>query len=76
MRIRIYYEYEGGIKKNVPRITYLHHEACRVLTNEDREGRVFLCHPHTNNISTAFSYFKVRLPVVPEYAEMQHDLMA
>ena len=26
-----------------------HHKACRVMTNSDREGRIFLSHPHTNN---------------------------
>ena len=26
----------------VPRITDWHHEACRVMTNGDREGRIFL----------------------------------
>ena len=43
--IRIYHECEGGIEKFDPRIT----EACRVKTNVDREGRIFLSHPHTNN---------------------------
>ena len=47
--IRIYHECEGGIEKSVPRITVWHYEACRVLTNGDREGRIFLSYPHTNN---------------------------
>ena len=47
--IRIYHECEGGIEKSVPRITNWHHEACRVMTNGDREGLIFLSHPHTNN---------------------------
>ena len=38
------------IEKSVPRITVWHHEACRVMTNGDHEGRIFLSHPHTNNI--------------------------
>ena len=24
-----------------------HHEACRVMTNGDHEGQIFLSHPHT-----------------------------
>ena len=47
--IRIYHECEGGTEKSVPRITVCHHEACRVMTNCDHEGRIFLSHPHTNN---------------------------
>ena len=47
--IRIHHECEGGIEKFVPRITDWHHEACRVMTIGDREGVVFLSHPHTNN---------------------------
>ena len=40
---------EGEREKSVPRITDWHHEACRVMTNGDREGQIFLSHPHTNN---------------------------
>ena len=47
--IRINHEYEGWIEKIVLRITDWHHEACRVMTIVDREGRIFLSHPHTNN---------------------------
>ena len=47
--IRIDHECEGRIEKSVPRITFWHHEACRVMTNGDHEGRIFLFHPHTNN---------------------------
>ena len=47
--IRIHYKCQGGIEKNVPRITDGHHEACRVMTSGDHEGRIFLSHPHTNN---------------------------
>ena len=50
--IRIYHEYEGGIEKSVPRITVWHHEACRVMPNGDREGRIFLSHSDTNNESS------------------------
>ena len=31
---------EGGIDKSVANITYCHHEACQVMTNGDREGRI------------------------------------
>ena len=40
---------EGWIEKAVPMITDWHHEACRVMTNGDREERILLSHPHTNN---------------------------
>ena len=36
-------------KRSVWRITVWHHKACRVLTNGDQEGRIFLSHAHTNN---------------------------
>ena len=39
--IRIYHWYEDRIEKSVPRIAVLHHEACRVVTNGDTEGRIF-----------------------------------
>ena len=48
LNIRNYYECEGRIEKSVPRIAVWHHEACRVMTNGDPEGRIFLSHPHTN----------------------------
>ena len=80
--IRIYHEYEGRIDKSVPRITGWHHEACRVMTNGDHEGRLFLSHPHTNNgffflLTTKYLivYWKKhekRLPENPENAEMRH----
>ena len=47
--IRIHHECESGIGKSAPRITDWYHEAYRVMTNGDREGRIFLFHPHTNN---------------------------
>ena len=40
--IRIYHEYGGTIEEFVPRIAVWHHEACRVMTNGDPEGRIFL----------------------------------
>ena len=81
--IRIHYECEGGIKKSVARITNWHDEACRVRTNGDHEGQIFLSHPHTNNgyfflLTTKTSFYigkkthKNRLPENPEYAEMRH----
>ena len=43
--IRIYHKcvWGGGgrIEKSVPMITDLHHEACRVMTNGDPDGRIF-----------------------------------
>ena len=40
--IRIYHECEGRIEKSVSRITIWHNEACRVMTNGDPEGQIFL----------------------------------
>ena len=37
--------YEGGKEQSVSRITVWHHEACRVITNGNREGQIFLYHP-------------------------------
>ena len=80
--IRIHHECEGGIEKSVPRITDWHHEACRLMTNGDHEGRIFLSHPHTNNgffflLTTKYLilYWKnmKRLPENPEYAEVRRD---
>ena len=57
--IRIYHE--GKVEKLVPRIAVWHHEACRVMTNGDPEGRIFLSYPQTNNgfyflLTTVFIY--------------------
>ena len=49
VHIRINLEFEGWIEKSVLRITVWHQKACRVMTNGDREGQIFLSHPHTNN---------------------------
>ena len=61
--INIYHECEGRIEKSVPRITFWHHEACRVMTNGVPEGWIFLSHPHTNNgfffLLTTVFYFKI-----------------
>ena len=40
--IKIDHECEGGVEKPVPSITVWRLEACRVMTNGDREGRIFL----------------------------------
>ena len=40
--LRIYHECEDGIEKSVPRITVWHYLACRVMTNSDHEGRIYL----------------------------------
>ena len=39
-----YHEYEGGIENSIPRMTDWNHE-----TISDREGRIFLSHPHTHD---------------------------
>ena len=47
--IRIQHECEDEIEKSILRITDWHHKACRVMTNDDHEGLIFLYHPHMNN---------------------------
>ena len=47
--IRIDHEREGTIEKSVPRITDWHHEACRAMTNGDREGRIFPSYPSSHS---------------------------
>ena len=73
---------EGGIENSAPRITHWHHEACRVMTKGDREERIFLSHPHRNNVFFFLGHHSVshfilvkhekRLPENPEIAEMRH----
>ena len=61
-----------------------------MMTNGDREGRIFLSCPHTNNgffflLTTVFIYlfiyflfiylFENKLPEVPEYAKVQFQMM-
>ena len=46
MAIRNYLECENAIEKSDPRITFWHHEACRVMTNSDLEGPIFLFHTY------------------------------
>ena len=62
--IKIHHECEGRIEKSVPRFAIWHHEACRVMTNGDPQGRIFLSYPHTNNwffflLTTVFFYLKI-----------------
>ena len=78
--IRIFDECEGRIEKSVPRITAWHHEACRVMTNIDPKGQIFLSYPHTKNGFYSFLahhcfLFKNKLPEDPEYPKMQFDMM-
>ena len=49
---------EDGIEKSVTMITVWHDEACRLITNGDSEGRIFLSCPHTNN-----GFFFLLIPV-------------
>ena len=55
--IRIHHEFEGGIEKYVPRITDWHHDDCRVTTNGDREGRIFLFNGFFFLLSTKYLIF-------------------
>ena len=79
--ISIHHKCEGGIEKSIPRITDWHHEACRVMTIGDREGRICLSHPHminrfffllTTKCLNLFGKARKRLPQNPEFAEMRH----
>ena len=49
MFIKIHHECKGGIEQTVLRIAVWHHEACRVMTNYDPKGQIFLSYPHTND---------------------------
>ena len=77
--IRIYHECEGRIEKSVLRIAVWHHKACRVMTNGDPEGQIFLSYPHTNSgfffLLTTVFFFKNKLPEVHEYAKIQFHMM-
>ena len=76
--IRIHHECEVRIEKSVPRIAVWNHEACRVMTNGDPHGQIFLFYLHTNNgffflmdaffLLTTVFLLKNKLPEVPEYA--------
>ena len=54
-----------------------------MMTNGDREGRIFLSYTHTNNgffflLTTVFIYLFflfIYFPVVPEYAKIQFHMM-
>ena len=57
----VYHECEGRMEKSVSRIAVWHHEACRVMTNGDPEGRIFLSNPPTKivfffSLTTVFVY--------------------
>ena len=63
--VRIYHENDNWIEKSVLRITDWHHKACQMMANGDRQGQIFLSHPHMNHgfffllsLNTAFLYFK------------------
>ena len=60
--IRIYHECEGRIEQSVPRIAIWHHEACRVMTNGDHEGKIFSNNGFFFLLTTVFYlfiYFKI-----------------
>ena len=37
------------IEKSVPRVTVWHHEACRMMSDCDPKGRIFLSVPHIHD---------------------------
>ena len=58
-----------------------HRLASRGLPSDDREGSIFLSHPHTHDGYIFFSHHQIpsfiledvkRLPENPEFAEMRH----
>ena len=55
------------------------HEACRVVTNGDPEGQIFLSYPNTTNVFffllTTVFLFKNKLPEVSEYAKIPFHMM-
>ena len=59
----IHHECESFKEKSVLRITVWHHEACRVMTNGDSEGRICLSYPQINNTLVAL-LFQYELPEV------------
>ena len=68
--IRTYHDYLVWIEKSIPRVNVRHHEACRVTTNSDPEGQIFLSTPNSHGIFfflhtlpfffIAFGHFKMR----------------
>ena len=71
---------ESKIKQSILRITNWHHQACRLITNDDREGQVFLSLPQTNNEFLFLHTFKHGNFIIkngaedPEYAGIRHKL--
>ena len=69
---------EGWI---IPRVIDWHHEACRVMTNGDCEGRIIQSHPHLNNVffflltTKYFIYYWKNINKTSkntEFAELRH----
>ena len=64
-----------------------HHKTGRFMTNGDPAGQIFLFHPRTNNrfffcspfhiliFSRARDLTLIEVPEIPDYAEMQHNMM-
>ena len=69
--VRIYHKCEGGIGKNIPRITIWHLEAFQVMTNDDPEGQIFLSHPQTNNKS---SWTKIHYEIGSPRDPLKHKM--
>ena len=68
------------MERSVLRISVWHHAACRVIKNSDYEDRCLysiliqviciIAHP----LIPSCLYLIKRLPEVPEYAEMRHNI--
>ena len=64
MTILIHHEFEDRIENSVSRIADWHHKTCRVMTNSDPDGQIFLSYrPHKKwdsfTCSALFFYFKI-----------------
>ena len=57
--IRIYHECEGRIEISVPRIAVWYHEACRVMTSGDPEGRIFVSIMDSFSCSSLFLFIYI-----------------
>ena len=78
--IRIHHECEGWIEKSVQKITLWHYEVCRVMTNGDSEGPIFLSHTNSGFFFSLITkclvfiqkHAKKDFQENSEYADMRH----
>ena len=71
---------ESKIEKSILRVTNWHRQSCRLITNDDREGQVFLSLPQTNNEFLFLHTFKYGNFIIkngaedPEHAGILHKI--